>query len=158
MKKEILSVFTMLILTLAVAVGTAHAQSARQMAASIPFEFTIGNQTLPAGDYTIRFVNQDSGRNSLLIKSTDGRVNRMVMMNTAQKGSAQEKASLVFNQYGDRYFLAEVWTGADPYGLALPRSRSERDTERELAREVKNNDLARTDGRQRVTVALVKSR
>ena len=158
MKKEVLSIFTMLILTLAIGAATAHAQSANQTTASIPFQFNIGNQTLPAGDYTIKFVNQDSGRNALLIKSTDGRVSRIVMMNTAQKGSATERASLVFNQYGRRYFLAEVWTGSDQFGHTLPRSRSERDTERELARDIKDSDLARKEQRQRVTVALVKSR
>ena len=158
MKKEILSVFTMLILTLALAVETARAQSTNQVTASIPFQFTIGNQTLPAGDYTVKLVNQDSGKNALLIKSTDGSVSRMLMMNTAQKGSATAKASLVFNQYGDRYFLAEVWTGSDQFGLTLPRSRSEREIERELARQINDSDMARREQRQRVSVALVKSR
>ena len=157
MKKEILSVFTMLILTLALAVGTAHAQTARHLTASIPFQFTIGNQTLPAGDYTIDSINQDSGKSALRFRSKDGRVTRLVIMNPTQRGLDPEKASLVFHRYGDSYFLAEVWAG-DPYGLTLPRSRSERDMERELARQIKDSDVARTEQRQRVTVALVKSR
>ncbi|HEY0321645.1 MAG TPA: hypothetical protein VGC66_11850 [Pyrinomonadaceae bacterium] len=145
MKSVILKSFTMLMLTMALAAVTAQAQSANQMKASIPFRFIIGNQTLPAGEYTVRYVNQDSGKNALLFKSTDGRTSRIVRMNTTQSGEARMKASLVFNQYGDSYFLSEVWTGTDQYGLSLPKSRTER--------QLKDGDLSNVEAK-RVTVAL----
>jgi hypothetical protein len=55
------------------------------------------------------------------------------------------KASLVFSQYGDSYFLSEVWTGSDQYGLSLPKSRAER--------QMKNGELSGIEAK-RVTVAL----
>jgi hypothetical protein len=64
-------------------------------------------------------------------------------MMLTQKSDAREKASLIFHQYGDSYFLSEVWTGADEYGLALPKSRAERD----------RNEVAKVETK-RVTVAL----
>lgn len=143
MKREILKSFTMLMLTVALAALTVQAQSANQMKANIPFQFTIGNQTLPAGDYIVRYVNQDSGKTALLFKSADGRTSRIVNMMSTQKTDVQTKASLVFNQYGESYFLSEVWTGGDQYGLALPKSRTERDL----------NQMAKVDVK-RVTVAL----
>lgn len=145
MRKEILKSFTMLVLAVTLAVLTVQAQSANQMKASIPFSFTIGDQTLPAGEYTIRYVNQDSGKTALLFKSTDGKTSRIVNMMTTQRGEAELKASLVFNQYGDSYFLSEVWTGSDQYGLSLPKSRAER--------RLRNGDLSKMEAK-RVTVAL----
>jgi hypothetical protein len=66
-------------------------------------------------------------------------------MNTMQSSRAQMKASLVFNQYGDSYFLSEVWTGSDQYGLSLPKSGAER--------RMKNGELSGLEAK-RVTVAL----
>lgn len=149
MKREMLKSFTMLVLTLALAAVAVQAQSVNQMKAHIPFSFIIGNQTLPAGEYTVRYINQDSGKTALLFKSIDGRTNRIVTMITAQKSEAPEKASLVFNQYGDSYFLSEVWTGDDQYGLTLPKSRTER--------KLKDNDLSQ-NSEKRVAVALTARR
>jgi hypothetical protein len=145
MKREILKSFAMLMLTIALAALTVGAQSVNQMKADIPFSFTIGNQTLPAGEYSIRYVNQDSGKTALLFRSIDGKTSRIVNMQTTQKGESEVKASLVFNQYGSSYFLSEVWTGADQYGLSLAPSRSER--------QMKDGDLANVEAK-RVTVAL----
>lgn len=145
MKREILKSFTMMIATLALAALTVQAQSIDQLKANIPFSFTIGNQNLPAGEYTVRYVNQDSGKTALLFRSMDGKTSRIVNMTTAQARGTEMKASLVFNQYGDSYFLSEVWTGADQYGLSLPKSRSER--------QIKNGELSQLEAK-RVTVAL----
>lgn len=143
MKREILKSFTMLMLTIALAAVTVQAQAANQMKANIPFRFVIGNQTLPAGEYTVRYVNQDSGKTALLFRSMDGKTNRIVNMNTTEGTAGELKASLVFNQYGDQYFLSEVWTGSDQYGLSLPKSRAER----------QQGELSKLEAK-RVTVAL----
>lgn len=149
MKREILKSFTMLMLTIALAAVATQAQSANQMKAHIPFRFIIGNQTLPAGEYTVRYVNQDSGKTALLFRSMDGKTSRIVNMNTTQQSEGEAKASLVFNQYGDSYFLSQVWTGGDQYGLSLPKSRAER--------QLKDGDLSQVEAK-RVTVALITRR
>lgn len=150
MKREIFKSFAALllavsILSLTASSLTAQAQSADQLKASIPFSFTIGNQTLPAGEYTVRYVNQSSGKSALLFRSLDGRTSRIVNMNIAQSGRAEMKASLVFNQYGESHFLSEVWTGGDQYGLSLPKSRAER--------QMRSGELSRVEAK-RVTIAL----
>jgi hypothetical protein len=66
-------------------------------------------------------------------------------MMTTQSGETEIKASLVFNRYGDSYFLSEVWTGEDQYGLRLPKSRTER--------RMKNGEMSGLESK-RVTVAL----
>ena len=55
MKKELLKGFTMLALTVALALATAaasNAQTSNRIVADIPFEFTVGGQTLPSGQGT----------------------------------------------------------------------------------------------------------
>jgi hypothetical protein len=145
MKSVILKSFVVVMLAVSLVSLTAQAQSANQLKANIPFSFVIGNQTLPAGEYTVRYVNQNSGKSALLFKSVDGRTSRIVNMNAAQTSRAEIKASLVFNQYGDSYFLSEVWTGSDQYGLSLPKSSAER--------RMKNGELSQLEAK-RVTVAL----
>jgi hypothetical protein len=150
MKSVILKSFTMLMLTMTLASLTVQAQSATEMRANIPFRFIIGSQALPAGEYTVRYVNQDSGKTALLFRSLDGRTNRIInMMSTTQSGTSEMKASIVFSQYGDSYFLSEVWTGSDQYGLSLPKSRTER--------QLREGDLSKLEVK-RVTVALTARR
>lgn len=150
MKRVFLRSFAILIVALSLVTLTAQAQStADQLKANIPFSFIIGNQTLPAGEYTVRYVNQNSGKNALLFRSMDGKTSRIVNMTTAQASGTETKASLVFNQYGESYFLSEVWTGADQYGLSLPKSRAER--------QMKGGELSRLEAK-RVTVALAARR
>jgi hypothetical protein len=149
MKKVILKSFALLMLTMALAALAVQAQSARLMKANIPFSFTIGNQTLPAGEYTVRPVNQDSGKTALLFKSADGRTNRIVNMMTAERSATQEETVIVFTKYGESYFLSQVWTDGDRYGLALPKSSAER--------QLSKGDIAQNRP-ARVTVALVSGR
>ena len=55
----------------------AHAQT--KVIASIPFAFTAGKTTLPAGRYTITVINPSSDRKILQIRSLDGRSSAMIL-------------------------------------------------------------------------------
>ncbi len=73
MKREFLKGFTMLVLVvtlaLTLAVVSANGQStANRVVANVPFEFSVGYKTLPAGDYSVRSII--STGNGLLIQST----------------------------------------------------------------------------------------
>ena len=58
MKKQLLKGFTMLtliaVIALAsvVATATANPQASSRVVANIPFEFSVGYKTMPAGEYT----------------------------------------------------------------------------------------------------------
>ena len=144
--KSAMRIITTLSLFVLIAVS-AHAQTSNyQMRASIPFKFTVGQKTLPAGDYTISFVNRASDATMMLIKSTDGHVSKIMQMLPVQAREIQESGKLVFNRYGQQYFLSQIWSPADQTGLQLPASSTERALERELAQ----------NERARVTVALAR--
>ncbi|HMF55566.1 MAG TPA: hypothetical protein VK619_04345 [Pyrinomonadaceae bacterium] len=146
--KSAMRVITTLSLFALIAVS-AHAQTSNyQMRASIPFKFTVGQTALPAGDYTISFVNRSSDATMMLIKSADGHTSKIMQMLPVQAREIQESGKLVFNRYGQQYFLSQVWSPADQTGLELPASRAERAMERELAQ----------TERERLTVALAIAR
>jgi hypothetical protein len=132
MKKEVLKGITMLTMIvaigLAMAVLPANAQSSGMVVSNVPFEFVVGDNTLPAGEYRIT----RSLGNALTIRTADANAAAIRITNDIQPGKDRH-ARLVFHRYGDRYFLAEVWSGAGDMGRQLTKSRQERAIERELS-------------------------
>jgi hypothetical protein len=133
MKRQAYIVMAMFVLVGSMAVA-AQAQSSghTQLIANIPFAFSVGNKTLPAGEYTVVQVNPASDHAVLQLRSRYGSASVMVQMN-ATIGRATENARLVFDRYGDRYFFAQAWVDGDRNGLQAPKPRAERFIERELA-------------------------
>jgi hypothetical protein len=135
MKREFLKGFTMLVLVvtlaLTLAVVSANGQStANRVVANVPFEFSVGYKTLPAGDYSVRSIL--SSGNGLLIQSTDGNISALRLSEATRSIKEKPKARLVFHRYGQRYFLAEVWNGVDNAGRQLTKSQEERALASEL--------------------------
>jgi hypothetical protein len=132
MKKQIMRAFATfgLLLTLAATSHTVAAQGARRLVVNVPFDFVAGRELLPAGRYTITRVGRESGR-ALLIRSEDGRKSVTVLTNSAEAGGELPQVS--FKRYGERYFLARVWTPGVEAARALPASSLERQLRRELA-------------------------
>jgi hypothetical protein len=119
MKKQVLTLVTMLTLVTAIMLMPAHASSRGLMTVKIPFNFFVRDKALPAGQYTIRIVNSESSQ-ALSVRSADGRLGAMTHTLAAQSARVQAESRLVFNLYGDRYYLSQVWTigGSDGYGLS----------------------------------------
>ncbi|HEX6623005.1 MAG TPA: hypothetical protein VF064_04785 [Pyrinomonadaceae bacterium] len=133
MKKQLTRAFAVFGLMLMSAAFTgAAAQTTRTIFVHVPFEFVVGEKRLPAGDYTIRRILLDSDK-TLLIRSIDGRATATVHTSDAGKRAAAPQAKLVFAQYGEQYFLAQVWTPGAETARALSTSRIRRSLEREWA-------------------------
>jgi len=130
MKRQVVKGITMLTMIVAIAFATAvvsaQAQSAKTVISNIPFEFIVADRTLPAGEYR---VNRSIG-NALKISTRDAAAFRLT---NELEPSKDGRARLVFHRYGNRYFLAEVWTGAGDVGRQLLKSRQERAIEREMS-------------------------
>jgi len=133
MKKQAYTMIAMIVLVGSMAVAAKAQTSGRaKLIANIPFQFNVGNKTLPAGEYTVRQVNPASDQAELQLRSKDGRASAMVQMGSVI-GKAQESAKLIFRRYDNRYFFAQAWVDGDNIGFAAPKSRAERTAERELA-------------------------
>lgn len=133
MKKQAYTMIAMIVLVGSMAVAAqAQIGGRTQLIANIPFEFRVGGKTLPAGEYTLHQVNLASDHAVLQLRSRDGSAGAMVQMGSVI-GKAQESAKVIFNRYGNQYFFAQVWVDGDKTGLQAPKSRAERNIERELA-------------------------
>ena len=127
MKKEMLKGFTMLALVLMLALAwyavSVNAQtSSNKVVASVPFEFSVGYKSMPAGEYAVQTIS--SASNGLLIQSTDGKISALRLSDETDRIKEQSQARLVFHRYGEHYFLAEVWNGANT-GRRLAKSQEE---------------------------------
>lgn len=133
MKKQAYTIATMIMLMIVAGLSTAGAQTSgtTQLTANIPFDFSVGNQTMPAGEYTVRCTNPASDLKLLRLRSSDGRASAMVRTNSVI-GKTLADAKLVFNRYGDHYFFAQAWMPADNIGMQAPKSRSEKQIARDL--------------------------
>ena len=125
MKRRAYTVIGLVVLIGSMALATQAQSVRRTMFANIPFDFSVGNKKLPAGDYTVVQVNPASDQAVLQPRSKDGRGSAMVQM-SATIGRAEKSARLVFNRYGDNYFFSQAWVDGDRNGLQAPAPRSER--------------------------------
>ncbi len=124
MKRNTFRFAAILSLALMLTASIVFANPEMRIKATIPFEFSVGSQTLPAGQYIVRPLNNNG---MLMIQSADDH-HRTALINTSsvQALPGQERARLVFRKYGDQYFLGQVWPGGDAVGYQSARSGRER--------------------------------
>jgi len=134
MKKQAYTLIAMIVLVGSMAVAAeAQTGSRTQLVANIPFEFSAGNKTMPAGEYIVRQVNPSSDRAVLQLRSKDGKSSAMVLMDSViDRAKSDEMASLIFNRYGNLYFFAEAWMPGND-GLAAAKTATEKSAGKELA-------------------------
>jgi hypothetical protein len=117
--KRITAIAILAVANLAMA-GTSFGQS-KVVKADVPFEFTVGNQLLPAGTYTIRTETQGV----IAIKNHDKPV--AVYALVGQDGAkAPSGGKLVFHKYGNRYFLNEILCSWADMNVTVRRSNAEK--------------------------------
>src|SRR6266404_2132797 len=133
MAKQIIKGLTMLMIVVALAFVTSAAfgQSSQQSVAKIPFEFVVGDKSLPAGEYGVR--SADGTGQILRITSTEDNQSALRLTSVITCASVPNKAKLVFHRYANRYFLTEVWSAGETRGRQLTKSKQERAMQREMA-------------------------
>ncbi len=93
-----------------------------ELEAKVPFPFTATNTSLPAGSYFIQAVEDTVP--VLELTNFDARVGVMLQTENAQ-AKPNQTSELVFDKFGDKYFLREVWVEGSSYGYFLPKPRAE---------------------------------
>ena len=129
MKNQGFKTITMLSLLLMLAAISVNAQqlSENKIAVTIPFDFAVDETKLPAGNYTLRRIVLPSTYDRLVIQSVDGSGDSHTGMTRPNRTSeAPKQSNIVFNRYGDQYFLSQVWMAGSDTGRDLFQSRNER--------------------------------
>ncbi len=123
---------SILFLLLTVSSVSVFGQADRQTVVNIPFEFIIGDKTLPAGEYTIQ-RNWSTSNTTWTIRSKNtGATNKVFLTVPVQSQEVPERAKLVFHRYENLNFLTAFWTVGDNTGRELQRSDRERNLENNL--------------------------
>jgi hypothetical protein len=103
---------------------SALAQSSTPLAeVNIPFTFQTANRTLPAGLYRI-----DREFDHVILLRGPGQAAGFVQMHDAVKSHASDHGAIVFDRYGDKYYLRQIWTAGSTDGLECPKSRAEKES------------------------------
>jgi hypothetical protein len=108
----------------AVAVASASQGFAQgtEMKVNVPFAFHNGSQRLPAGMYRVKIQSE----HVILLR---GYSKSGFVMTNPETGKPSDKGKLVFQRYGDQYFLREVWAANSETGQKCPKSKLEREVE-----------------------------
>ena len=129
--KQMRRIWWVLGLWMIASVASVYGQSDVLMTVNIPFAFSVGNKTLAADEYTIERLGQNRG--DLMFRSADGRASRIFLAITDDTEPVSDENRLVFHQYGDRYFLSQVWCGPNHSLYELLPSRAEREAAKEAS-------------------------
>lgn len=99
-------------------VAFAHVASVK---ANVPFDFNVGAKHLPAGTY--RFLSVRQG--VVAIESEETQTSILIAVASASEPTSNS-ARLIFNNYGDQYFLCEILGGPAAVNAFLPPGSEER--------------------------------
>lgn len=99
------------------------------MAVNVPFGFELGSKHLPPGRYIITRPLTD------LLEIRSGSQAAMILMHDGQSYKPTNTSKVVFDRYGDHYFLRQIWFAPqDNTYMECPESKAEKQAKRsELA-------------------------
>jgi len=119
MKMKFASVLLTLICLLGLS-ATAKADIRGQIRVTLPFEFVVDGETLPAGTYTLSTFSDDKF-DGLILSDRDHRVSVFVHPIEIE-GASADKPQVSFRRVGGQLFLTRIQTAYDVYNIPVPRS------------------------------------
>jgi hypothetical protein len=122
---RLLSLFIALVFALTIYPNELHAQIVGDLEVTIPFQFHAGNSKLPPGTYLIHPLD-NTDLTLMEISSVDGSASALFQVQEADANSAPAKSELIFNKYGNRYFLAKLFDEGNPSGSRVTESSYEK--------------------------------
>jgi hypothetical protein len=134
MKKQLVTLMAVVFFA-ALTVTSVQAQGLT-MSVTIPFDFAVADKTFPAGEYFLQ-RSTDGERVLTQIRSKDEALRiYLPQSHPVQdiKVQLESKSKLVFNKYGDQFFLSQVWIFGRRVGEEFPKTTRERVLQREMAR------------------------
>jgi hypothetical protein len=122
---QLLSFFIAMLFALSLHPAKAHAQIIGQLEVTVPFQFYAGNAKLPAGKYILHML-ENSDLQIMEISTPDGSTSALFEVEDAESNTVPPKNELIFNKYGNRYFLARIFDEGNPDGSKVPESQYEK--------------------------------
>jgi len=119
MKAAVLRITAILAVVMAFAAVSANAQTiVKKQTFTVPFQFSVGDRVLPAGDYTFTAESQ-----IVRVRNKNGNQSIVALpQRTIAASRNEQQTKLTFRRYGDQYFLSQIWL-QDGVGRELKRQR-----------------------------------
>lgn len=121
MKRTVSGMFTVLLIVIA-AVSVNAQSMIYPLKVNIPFDFLVGDSVLHQGDYTVSTLNANG---TIVLRGMHDSIAALTIPTGQRIGNRADE--LVFHHVNGKYFLASVWTTANPTGYGLIISRRERE-------------------------------
>ena len=113
---RVVRVVTLLAISVLLSASTVHAQQHHlKLNINVPFEFSIGSHTFPAGEYWITSV----GAGTLALRDADQHVLTAVQTIPTQASDIRSTSALKFRMVNGRRVLSEIWEEGTRYGFQL---------------------------------------
>jgi hypothetical protein len=114
-----------MLLTIALLLGAASAYTQAEdvpfVKFSIPFNFIVENQALPAGDYTIS-GSAFHAETFLWLQNSDGKYIAVLRTHPRYAINPSARTKLIFQHSGGEYFLSQFWTHGSSSGREVQLS------------------------------------
>lgn len=120
MKSRIYGALALFAVALMASVPVVQAQT--RVKADVPFAFSLQDKSMPAGNYAVISLSNQS----LEIWNLDANRGTLVAKQMSMQSNREQSPKLVFHKYGDQYFLAQIWYDQDS-GIGFAESKREKE-------------------------------
>ena len=121
MKDYIARIFASMLFVVLAMAGSAPAQTVSTIKVSIPFEFSFGEKTFPAGNYAL----VQPAEHFLVLRGSEGNSLAEVTTQFVESYRPADNTKLKFYPSNGKYTLAEVWVGESYSGVELYKAKQE---------------------------------
>ena len=91
---------------------------------NLPYTVTVGDKTLPPGDYTIQRLPGEGGKVLLFYSDKGMKFETIALPFSALDINTARETKLVLNHVGDDYYIHKIWVQGKDYGYELPMPKS----------------------------------
>ena len=94
------------------------AQIVNPIVAHINHSFSIGDVTLPPGQYTFQMLS-GSDLSAMTVRSADGNASDEFLVLTTEAPTTPKHSEVIFNRYGDHQFLTKIYEKGSRTGVQV---------------------------------------
>jgi hypothetical protein len=107
-----------------IAMSAAIAGDGVRVRANVPFEFTIGDKSVPAGEY---IFEETTHPGIMLVQSVADKTTIYAAHSIGGSNKTNVDNAVVFNAYGSQHFLHEVDAFGGSVNAEFPKARAEKE-------------------------------
>jgi len=136
---QVLAVSALVLCALTVGASAQSIDVAKKV--KVDFDFYAGKKLMPAGEYEFKLTPNHQTQKLVHVRQIDGDAVAIVTSMPGSNSKSLKPGSIVFNKYGDQYYLARLQFGDPAYVHNVIKSKSERKLLRAVAANANENQV-----------------